>query len=176
MQIDALTGVGVKTDHLYAEKVSGTKRKGRAALEDMLARGIRKGDTAVVTRLDRLARSTRNLHNIAHTLEEKGVGLKVLEQNIETTTPEGRLFFSMLSAISTFETKIRQARQREGINAALAKGPDSPFKGRPAKINHKRITSLREQGMTPTAIAKELNIARSSVYRYLAQAHQTDET
>jgi DNA invertase Pin-like site-specific DNA recombinase len=168
IQVDALTGAGVAPEHLYQEKASGTKRAGRDALEDMLARGIRKGDTVVVTRLDRLARSSRDLHNIAHKLESKGVGLKVLEQDIDTTTSAGRLFFSMLGAISTFETEIRKERQREGIDAALAKGDDSPFKGRPATIEGESITALREQGKTPTAIAKELGIARSSVYRYLA--------
>ncbi|MFT6445093.1 MAG: DNA invertase Pin-like site-specific DNA recombinase [Sulfitobacter pontiacus] len=168
IQIAALTGAGVHHDHLYTEKASGTKRRGRAALEDMLARGIRKGDTVVVTRLDRLARSSRDLHNIAHILEEKGVGLKVLEQDIDTTTSAGRLFFSMLSAISTFETEIRKDRQREGIDAALAKGDDSPFKGRPATIDAAQVKAMKAEGLTPTAIAQELGIARSSVYRYLS--------
>ncbi|GAA6198697.1 recombinase family protein [Pseudophaeobacter arcticus] len=170
IQTDALTGAGVSSEHLYAEKISGTKRQGRAALDDLLSRGIRKGDTVVVTRLDRLARSTRDLHNIAHTLSEKGVGLRVLEQNIDTTTPEGRMFFTMLSAVAEFETEIRKARQREGIDAALAKGADSPFKGRPATIDSEKVAGLREKGLTPTAIAKELGIARSSVYRYLQSA------
>lgn len=167
IQIAALTKAGVKTEHLYLEKVSGTKRAGRDALDDMLARGIRKADTVVVTRLDRLARSTRDLHNIAHQLEQKGVGLRVLEQNIDTTTPEGRLFFSILSSICMFETELRKSRQREGINAALAKGTDSPFKGRPASIDGKEVKRLRKGGMSPTAISKQLGIARSSVYRYL---------
>ncbi len=167
IQIDALTGAGVHSDHLHAEKISGTKRQGRAALDDLLSSGTRKGDTVVVTRLDRLARSTRDLHNIAHILSEKRVGLRVLEQNIDTTTPEGRMFFTMLSAVAEFETEIRKARQREGIDAALAKGADSPFKGRPATIDAEKVAGLHQQGKTPTAIAKELGIARSSVYRYL---------
>lgn len=171
VQIDALTGAGVPPDHLYKEKVSGTKRKGRDALEEMLARGIRKGDTVVVTRLDRLARSSRDLHNIAHTLEEKGVALKVLEQDIDTSTPAGRLFFTMLGAISEFETEIRKERQREGINAALAMGEDSPFKGRPATIEADQVAKLKEQGLTPSAIAKKLGIHRSSVYRLLKNEH-----
>ena len=167
IQTDALTGVGVSLEHLYTEKVSGTKRDGRAALDDLLSRGIRKGDTVVVTRLDRLARSSRDLHNIAHVLTEKGVGLRVLEQNIDTTTAEGRMFFTMLSAVAEFETEIRKARQREGIDAALAKGADSPFKGRPATIEAEKIAALKAEGLTPTAIAKKMGIARSSVYRML---------
>lgn len=169
VQTDALTGAGVSPEYIYAEKASGTKRAGREALEDMLSRGIRKGDTVVVTRLDRLARSSRDLHNIAHILETKGVGLKVLEQDIDTTTSAGRLFFSVLSAISTFETEIRKERQREGIEAAkrLKGTPEYVFKGRPATIDADRIKALREKGKTPTAIANELGIARSSVYRYL---------
>jgi len=167
IQITALTNAGVKKEHLYLEKVSGTKRAGRDALEDMLSRGIRKADTVVVTRLDRLARSTRDLHNLAHVFQEKGVGLRVLEQNIDTNTPEGRLFFSVLSAISSFETEIRKSRQREGIDAALAKGEDSPFKGRPPTINGEYVMELRKAGLSPSAIGRELGIARSSVYRYL---------
>lgn len=78
VQVAALTASGVTAEHLYSEKASGTKRDGRQALDELLTRGIRKGDTLVVTRLDRLARSTRDLHNIAHTLTTKGVGLRVL--------------------------------------------------------------------------------------------------
>ncbi|MDA8584985.1 recombinase family protein [Rhodobacteraceae bacterium] len=168
-QIDALTRAGVTPEHLYQEKASGTKRDGRAELEALLARGIRRGDRLVITRLDRLARSMRDLQNIAHVLKEKEVDLVVTEQAIDTSTAEGRLFFNMLGSIAEFETELRKARQREGIDAALAKGPDSPYKGRPATIDGKRITALREQGKTPTAIAKELDVARSSVYRYLKE-------
>ena len=167
VQIDALTREGVKKEHLYAEKATGTKREGRKELEALLHRGVRRGDKVVVTRLDRLARSLRDLQNIAYTLRKKEVELQVIEQKIDTSTAEGRLFFNMLGAIAEFETEIRKARQREGIDAALAKGPDSPFKGRPATIDAERIKALREQGKTPTGIAKELGIARSSVYRYL---------
>lgn len=173
IQTAALTGAGVDPAHLYTEKASGTKRKGRDALEDMLARGIRKGDTVVVTRLDRLARSSRDLHNIAHTLEEKGVGLKVLEQEIDTTTSAGRLFFSMLSAISTFETEIRKERQREGIDAALAKGKDSPFKGRPATIEREAVKEAIVKHGSKAAAARALGISRDSVYRVMRTDAQT---
>jgi len=168
IQISALTNAGVAKEHLYLEKASGRKREGRVALEDLLARGIRKGDTVVCTRLDRLARSTRDLLQIAETLDQKGVGLKVLEQPIDTTTPTGKLFFTMLGAFGEFEASIRAERQREGIDAALAKGDDSPFKGRPRSIDHAQIVALRKEGLTPTEISKHLSIARSSVYRLMS--------
>lgn len=167
VQRKKLKEAGVHKDHLYEETASGRKREGREKLNDLLTRGIRRGDTLVCVRLDRLARSTRDLLQIAETLEDKGVDLKVLEQPVDTTSSAGKLFFTLLSAFSEFEASIRAERQREGIDAALAKGPDSPFRGRPPTIKGERITALRQQGKTPTAIAKELRIARSSVYRYL---------
>ena len=138
-QIGALTRAGVSLEHLYKEKVSGTSREGRAELEALLHRGIRKGDKLVVTRLDRLARSLRDLQNIVHELKERQVDLIVLEQSIDTSTAEGRLFFNMLGAIGEFETELRKARQREGIDAALAKGPDSPFRGALRQSTQKRL-------------------------------------
>ena len=169
IQIDALTRAGVKKEHLYSEKRSGRKRDGRIELEDMLNRGIRKGDTVVCTRLDRLARSTRDLLQIADTLESKGVNLKVLEQNIDTSSATGKLFFTILGAFGEFEATIRAERQREGIDAALAKGEDSPFKGRPATIDADKIEALAHEGKGPTAIAEALGITRQSVYRIAKQ-------
>lgn len=167
IQIEALTSAGVSQEHLYLERASGRKRKGRAALEDLLSRGIRKGDTVVCTRLDRLARSTRDLLQISETLEDKGVDLKVLEQPIDTSSPAGRLFFTVLGAFGEFEASIRAERQREGIDAALAKGDDSPFKGRPPSIDHRQVQALLKDGLTPTEIKERLGIARSSVYRLM---------
>lgn len=172
IQINALTHAGVKNEHMYLEKVSGRKREGRMALEDLLSRGVRKGDTLVCTRLDRLARSTRDLLQISETLEAKGVNLKVLEQPIDTTTAAGRLFFTILGSFSEFEASIRAERQREGIDAALAKGGDSPFKGRPPSIDHEQVQALREDGLTPTEIGNRLGIARSSVYRLMKARSQ----
>ncbi|MGL4423848.1 MAG: recombinase family protein [Gemmataceae bacterium] len=147
--------------------MSGRSRDGRAALEDMLSRGIRRGDTVVCTRLDRLARSTRDLLQIAQMLEHKSVGLRVIEQPIDTTTAAGKLFFTILGAYGEFEATIRAERQREGIDAAL-KREISPFQGRPATIDGRHIAELHAKGVSPTRIARDLQVARSSVYRYLA--------
>jgi DNA invertase Pin-like site-specific DNA recombinase len=171
IQVAALKQAGVTDDHLYLEKASGRKRNGRAALEEMLARGIRKGDTVVCTRLDRLARSTRDLLHISETLEAKGVNLKVLEQPIDTTSAAGRLFFTILGAFGEFEASIRAERQREGIDAAKAKGPDSPFRGRPATIDANKVRQLHQDGMGPSVIARQMGVARSSVYRYISGDH-----
>ncbi|WP_340271393.1 recombinase family protein [Sulfitobacter pontiacus] len=167
-QIEALVRAGVSLEHLYQEKASGTKREGRVELEALLSRGVRRGDKLVITRLDRLARSMRDLQNIAHLLKEKEVDLVVTEQSIDTSTAEGRLFFNMLGSIAEFETELRKARQREGIDAALARGVNSPFKGRPATIDSSQVKRMKAEGKTPSAIAKELGIARSSVYRNLS--------
>ena len=168
VQVQALVNAGVKGEHLYQEKVSGRRRDGRAALEEMLSRGIRKGDTVVCTRLDRLARSTRDLLHISETLEAKGVNLKVLEQPIDTTSAAGRLFFTILGAFGEFEASIRAERQREGIDAARAKGAANPFRGRPATIDAAMIKRLYDQGVGPSVIARQLGVARASVYRYIS--------
>ncbi|QFT64583.1 recombinase family protein [Roseivivax sp. THAF30] len=171
-QIDALTRAGVASEHIYAEKVTGTKREGRKELEALLHRGLRRGDKLVVTRLDRLARSLRDLQNIAHELREREVDLVVTEQAIDTSSAEGRLFFNMLGAIGEFETELRKARQREGIDAALAKGDDSPFKGRPATIRRADVVQAVQDHPSKAAAAKALGISRDSLYRYLGQTNE----
>lgn len=169
VQRATLEKVGVTQRHLYAEKASGTKREGRDQLAHML-RGLRKGDCVVITRLDRLARSTSDLLTIAKQVEEAGADLVALEQTINTTTPEGRLFFTMVAAFGEFETEVRKARQMEGIAAAKAKGADSPFKGRPASIDVEKVMELREEGVGPADIARRLGISRQSVYRLTRQS------
>ena len=107
-------------DKIYQEKKSGASGK-RPRLQACLEY-IREGDTLVVTRLDRLARSTLHLCQIAADLERKQVNLQVLDQNINTNSATGRLLFNMLGAIAQFETEIRAERQMDGIQKAKERG------------------------------------------------------
>jgi DNA invertase Pin-like site-specific DNA recombinase len=123
---------------------------------------LRPGDTLVVTRIDRLVRSLRELQNIVHELREKGVHLKATEQPIDTSTAAGKAFLSMLGVFSEFENNLRRERQMEGINAAKARGV---YKGRKPSIKSDDIRRLRREGLGATAIAKKLGVGRASVYR-----------
>jgi DNA invertase Pin-like site-specific DNA recombinase len=148
---------------IRAEKASGTSRKGRSELETML-QFLRSGDTLVVTRIDRLARSLRDLQNIVHDLRERGVHLKATEQPVDTSTAAGKAFLDMLGVFAEFETNLRRERQMEGIQAARARGV---YKGRPATIEADKVRSLKAEGLGASEIAKRLGIGRASVYRLL---------
>ncbi len=146
---------------IRAEKASGTSRNGRSELETLLD-FIRPGDTLVVTRIDRLARSLRDLQNIVHELRSKGAHLKATEQPIDTSTAAGKAFLDMLGVFAEFETNLRRERQMEGIAAAKERGV---YKGRPRSINEGEIKRLLGEGVGPSEIAKRLGIGRASVYR-----------
>jgi DNA invertase Pin-like site-specific DNA recombinase len=153
-------------DVIRAEKASGTRRSGRTELQVLLD-FLRSGDTLVVTRVDRLARSIRDLQDLVHELRERGVTLKATEQPIDTRTASGKAFLDMLGVFAEFETNLRRERQLEGIAAAKARGV---YKGRKRSIDEVGVRRLRSQGLGPTAIARQLGIGRASVYRALARA------
>ena len=166
IQRQALKGAGVAT--IFEEKASGTKRDGRTELQKVLG-VLGDGDTLVVTRLDRLGRSLRDLANVAHEIDEAGANLKVLEQSVDTSTAAGRAFFGMLAVFAAFETDVRRERQMEGIAMAKRKGV---YKGGRARLDRERVKQLRNEGRGPAAIARELGMARSSVYRLLEESHR----
>ncbi len=144
--------------------MTGTSRNDRQALAECLD-WVREGDTLVVTRLDRLARSGRDLHDIIAQLSAKKVGFRCVQQGaVDTTTSMGKLILSILGAVAEFETDIRKERQREGIERAKAAGV---YKGRKRTVEVEQVRSLRDQGCGATEIAKNLGIARASVYRVL---------
>ncbi|BBA70210.1 recombinase family protein [Geobacter sulfurreducens] len=161
-QIEQLTAVGC--DRIYKEKVSGVKRD-RPELTAMLDY-VREGDTVVCCKLDRIARSTAHLLEIVEALEKKGVAFKVLNLNLDTTTPTGKLMVTMLGAIATFEREMMLERQKEGIAAAKERGA---YAGRKptARAKSADVLRLMEQGMGKQAIADTLGIGVASVYRIL---------
>ena len=148
------------------EKKSGTTREGRTELETVLS-FLRAGDTLTVTRIDRLARSLHDLEGIVKELKAKGVHLKATEQPVDTSTPAGKAFLQMLGVFAEFETALRRERQMEGIAKAKERGV---YKGRKPTVDAARVRQLRDAGMKPSAIAKELKVGRTSVWRALAEA------
>ena len=150
---------------IMSEKRTGTSRNGRNELEKLLA-FLRPGDSLVVTRIDRLARSLRDLQNIVHELREKGAHLKATEQPVDTSTPAGKCFLDMLGTFAEFETNLRRERQQEGIDAAKARGV---YKGRPRSISAEEVKRLLKDGVGASEVAKRLGIGRASVYRLAGQ-------
>ena len=166
-QLDQLRAAGI--DKLFQEKASGVKqdRPQLAALMDY----VREGDTVVVCKLDRIARNTRHLLQIVETLDAKRVSFQVLNINLDTSTPTGKLMLSMLAAIGQFEREMMLERQREGI--ALAKA-DGRYTGRKptAMAQADKVMDLINQGRTKQATAYELNIGVASVYRIMKEQKQ----
>lgn len=163
IQEAALRGAGCEV--IPSEKVSGNSRSGRSELKGLLD-FLRPGDTLMITRVDRLARSIKDLQDIVHELRLKGVELKATEQPIDTSSATGKAFLDMLGVFAEFETNLRRERQMEGIARAKARGI---YKGRKRSINVEEVRRLRtEEKLGATEIARRLNIGRASVYRALA--------
>jgi DNA invertase Pin-like site-specific DNA recombinase len=133
--------------------MSGTSTVDRNALQQALE-WMREGDTLVVTRLDRLARSGKDLHAIIDQLQTKRVGFRCLQQGaVDTTTSMGKLVLGILGAVAEFETDIRKERQREGIEKAKKRGV---YKGRPVSIDANMVRELKAAGLGGAAIAKKM--------------------
>lgn len=162
LQITRLWAAGC--DVVRYEAVSGRSRVGRTELETVLE-FVRPGDTLVVVKLDRLGRSTRDVLNLVHDLESKGAALRVLEPEIDTSRPEGRIILTTLSMVAEMELTFIKERQRAGIEAAKAKGI---YKGRKKSIDRDAVERLRAEGVGATEISRRLGIGRASVYKVLA--------
>ena len=166
VQQEKLVSYGV--DKLFAEKLSGTTAA-RPELKSCLDY-VREGDVLVITKLDRLARSTLHLHKIVNDLNERGVGFKVLDQSIDTTTKEGRLLFSILASLAEFETELRAERTNEGRIAAMERGVK--FGAKP-KLTENQITEIkqkRSQGVLIKDLMNEYKLSKASVYRLMSEA------
>ncbi|MBU0910715.1 MAG: recombinase family protein [Proteobacteria bacterium] len=165
MQTDALEAAGC--EKIFTEKLSGSKGERpqlNAALEYM-----RKGDTLVVWKLSRLARSMRQIISTAHILEQRQIMLKILTQNIDTATPEGRLFFHVTAAFDEFQRELIVENTRAGIVAARKRGRVG---GRPPSMTEDKIRNaesmLKDDENYPfiSDIIKQLGIGRTTFYRH----------
>lgn len=164
LQVDALKKAGcvkVFTDHASGSKAS------RPELDRMLDQ-LRPRDIVVVWRLDRLGRSLRNLIELVEDVADKGVGFRSLSESIDTTTANGRLFFSIMGALAEFERDLIQERTKAGLLAARARGRVG---GRPSVMNAKKIDKARKlydsRQHTVADIAEMLNVSVATIYRHL---------
>ncbi|MFD1623510.1 recombinase family protein [Azospirillum griseum] len=169
LQVAALRAAGC--DVVREEKASGTTTTGRTELATVLD-FLRPGDTLMVTRIDRLARSIADLQNIVKTIRDKGAALCCTEQPVDTSTAAGKAFLDMLGVFAEFETNLRRERQMEGIAKAKMEGV---YKGRKPTLNAEDVKRLAAEGVGASEIAKRLGCGRASVYRLLGGGAATAE-
>jgi len=166
LQRDALQKAGC--DKIYTDQQSGVST-GRSGLDTVLE-VARSGDTLVIWRLDRLGRSLKNLIHLIEQLERQGVGLKSLQENIDTTTSGGRLVFHLFGALAEFERNLIRERTQAGLSAARARGRQG---GRPKLLDsQKRELALRlhrERQHSIADICRLMGISKSTLYNYLAE-------
>jgi DNA invertase Pin-like site-specific DNA recombinase len=167
LQLDALEKEGCKK--IYKEVVSGAKSE-RPVLQDMLNQ-VRTGDVIVIWKLDRLGRSLKNLVDIVGQLIKNEVGLKSLHDNIDTTTPQGRLTFNIFASLAEFERDLISERTKAGLESARARGR---FGGKPKGLSKQAEatacaaeTLYKEGKLSVNQIAKQLGIAKNTLYKYL---------
>ncbi|WP_104081355.1 recombinase family protein [Cryobacterium sp. Y11] len=170
LQRDALLVAGVEANDFYEDHASG-KKDDRPQLVACL-KALRKGDTLLVWKLDRLGRDLRHLVNTVHDLTDRGIGLKVLTGEgaaIDTTTASGKLVFGIFAALAEFERALISERTVAGLAAARARGRTGgrPFKMTPAKIR----LAMAAMGQKETIVGdlcKELGITRQTLYRHVS--------
>ena len=150
-------------EKLFDEKVSAI---GKRPQLEMALDFIREGDTLIVTKLDRLARSTQHLLEILDRVKAKGASLNILNLGADSGSPTGKLIYTLIAAIACFERELMLERQREGVARAKAEGK---YKGRKptARAKSPEVLLLKADGVRPVVIARRLGISRASVYRVL---------
>ncbi|WP_447939675.1 recombinase family protein [Pseudoxanthomonas mexicana] len=165
VQLQKLSEAGCA--RIFQEKRSGRQADNRPELQACLSY-VREGDTLVICRLDRAARSVLDLAKMADLLRQKGVSLRVLDQGLDTGTAEGKLMFNLLGAFAEFEAEIRHERAADGI--ALAKQKGVKF-GRRNALTEEQIGNLRrlhrDEGFTISQLQDRFQVGRSTVYRAL---------
>jgi DNA invertase Pin-like site-specific DNA recombinase len=174
-QIDALLRAGVPAENIHLDRISGSKAS-RPEF-DMLMLRIRSGDTLRVTRLDRISRSVQQLINLGVDFRDRGIELHVIEQGINTATPEGRAMFGMLSVLAELQRELIVANTMDGLAAARARGRVGGrrpvLKPKQAELAQQMYDEVGEDGKrryTVKQIADELGVARTTIYRYLERS------
>ncbi|WP_390881020.1 MULTISPECIES: recombinase family protein [Aliarcobacter] len=164
LQIDALNQAGCKK--IFQEKITGTKLK-REQLQNAIDY-LRAGDVLVIWKLDRLGRSLKDLLLIVNELNQKEIGLKSLHENIDTTTPTGKLIFHIFASLAEFEKDVIKERTNAGLKAARARGRVG---GRPKKLTDKQLTLLKtlhqDKNTSLSDISNILGISKKTIYNYL---------
>ena len=150
-------------EKIFSEQASAVSA--RPIFQEMLDY-CREGDVIMITKLDRGFRSVSHMGQVLDELEKKGVALQILDLNIDTNTPTGKLMANLLCSVSQFERELLKERQRIGIMKAQK---NQKYTGRKPSIDTEKVRDLKDKGMRPTDIAKELEIGRASVYRLLKQ-------
>jgi DNA invertase Pin-like site-specific DNA recombinase len=155
-------------DKIFQEKKSG-RTDNRPQLKLCLDY-VRDGDVFIITKLDRLARSTRDLLNIVNTLESKGVTLQVLDQKIDTSTALGRMTLTILGVIAEFENDIRLERQADGIKNAISKGVKFGRKATLSPDQVQEMIALRKSGVMIKDLMEKFSLSKASVYRLMNES------
>lgn len=177
LQIDALKKAGCADNYIYKEQISGATKE-RPELKKLLAH-IREGDIVVIWKLDRLGRSLADLVHLVNEIQNKGAGLKSLNDNIDTTTPQGKLTFHIFAAIAEFEREIIRERTKAGLESARARGRKG---GRPkglskeAQVKAAAAASLYQQNKPIPEILSTLRISKKTFYKYIRLLKQEQST
>lgn len=169
LQIDALIEADVQKENIYSDRASGVKED-RLGLEHCL-KALREDDILVVWKLDRLGRNLKHLISIVDDLTQRKIGFKVLSGqgvNIDTTTPSGRMVFSIFAALSEFERELNRERTIAGLQAARARGRKG---GRKFQLSKAQVrlaqASMKNRDTSVSELCKELGITRPTLYRYI---------
>lgn len=166
-QLERARALGIDDDHIFAELVSGKSKVNRPKLAELL-RFVRKGDTLVITKLDRLGRSASDLHTIAKQLQDKGVHLRVLDQSIDTSSSAGRALFGMIAVFAEFERDLIEERRTEGMRRYHKQLAEEERKPGPApKLDPKKVKAMRKRGLLIREIMDKVGASKASVYRAL---------
>jgi DNA invertase Pin-like site-specific DNA recombinase len=166
-QLDRLRAI--EHDREFVDSGVSGRLASRPALNEMLAYA-RSGDVIIVTKLDRLGRSVKNLCEIADLLAEREVGLRVLDQGLDTTSAAGRLLFHVLASIGEFESSLARSRTLEGLASARARGRVGGRPPRMTQIQIRQARSMYDSGeFTVEQIAETFSVSRLTIYRALAK-------